>query len=500
MTEARWQRCVELNTRGAELSQAGDHQAAAETLDEAYRETFQYQDIEALILRAAIAGNRAGVAATLGDFDGALRWSTETIELARGIESQAGNSYGTAAFRANALGTRAQYLRFRSQYAEALADLDEAFDALELVTAGREHIAVSLHAIRASVLAMSGRFQEGTAEAQSALDLAYETAPHYVPYAHMSLAEIADSTGDQAASTEHFRLARELFAATNDANGEATALLSLARLAHLGSRDDEAERLYAAAEGLLESIGNKQQLTTCLHGRAAVAVSRGQPREALAMLERIDAVSPVVRIATYQVQGSAFEALGDFDNADERYHAARELAEQAGLWHTTLTTDWWWAETMIRRATDPELYRRALDRALPAALAAEALRHRFSPGPLRERWVALAAAPATRAAFTVIAALGEVELAVAYIDHVTATVSLQPSQSAATEPLAPNEFIPLPFAASALVGPAFPLPDLDLPPRVRVEPDVPSALDKWIDLAEQRYGFAVRSNEVIRSW
>ncbi|MFI7672059.1 hypothetical protein [Actinophytocola sp. NPDC049390] len=510
----RWRRCVELNAQGAELVQSGDLRAAAATLDEAYRETLvpdesEDGDVEALVCRAAIAGNRAGLAATLGDFDDALRLSTESIDLAREIEARVGDEYGTTADRIGALTTRAQYLRYKSRYAEALRDLDEAAEAVP----GDGPAAVSLHHVRATVLAAAGRFEEAVAAAGTALDVAGRVAPHLSPYPHMTLADIAEATGDAAVSAEHLDLARVLFATVGDANGEAAALLGLARLSYLDGQNDVADERYGAAEELFARIGNTLQLTTCLHGRAAVAVSRGEPRTALTLLDRVlDALgpdpAPIPLVATYHVQGGALEALGEFAEAEQRYRAARESSERAGLWHAALGMDWWLADALARwAATVPtederrELRRRSLDLALPAALAAEALRQRFAPGPMRERWVALAAAPATRAALAAIAALDDVELAGAYLDHLAAAVSLpgESAQSSGARPVRPDEVVTLPAPAPG-TGPACGPHAFALPPRVRLDPDVRSVLDDWIDLAEARYALAVRSTEAVRSW
>lgn len=533
----RWHRCVTLNAQAAQVAQSGDFRTAAALFDEAYAETLRADgDVEALICRSAVVGNRAGLAAMMGDFDEALRASTETITLATQIESMVGNAYGTIADRVNALITRAQYLRYRARFAEALDDLDAAFSALDSVTVNRELITVSLHTVRASVLVAAGRFTEGAVEARATLELAHEFAPHMAPYAHMTLAEIAGSTGDNTTSADHFFLARELFAAIGDANGQATAALSLARLAYLDSRFDDADELYSEAEKLFELLGNNLQLVTCRHGRAAVAVSRGRPAEALVLLDQVldslgSEAAPVALIATYQVQGSALETMDDFAGAEVCYRKARELSEQSGQWHATLVMDWWRAEAFARWAatvhSDEErhaLRRQALDLALPAALAAEAARQRFSPGPMRERWIALAAAPATRAALMAIASLGDIELASAYIDHSAGTVSLraESAQSVHSGPSARDEVLTivpaefsgpttteddevshLPFAASAIAGGAESWTGsagFVLPPRVRVHPETPSPLDNWIDITEERYGFPVRSKEVVRSW
>lgn len=399
-----------------------------------------------------------------------------------------------------------------AERATALVNLAAAVDpeqALDLLAeAARYADTVELRAVRARVLAAAGRFGEAATEATAALDLAYAAAPHLAASLHTTLAEIAGSTGDLADSAEHHALARDLSAATGDRATEAGAVLSLARLAYLGSDNDRADALYTEAEGLLHD--DPHRLAVCLHGRAAVAISRGRPEDALRLLDRVRdrLATPVEVIALHQVRGGALEALGDYAGADEEYAAACAVGERAGLWHVALGIAWWRADALIRSATapDPDLGRRALDLALPAALAAEAVRHRFAHGPLRERWIALAAAPATRAAFAAIGMLGDVHLAAAYVDHLTATATLhtEAAQAVSREELVTLPEPPadhLPYAASFLTVVSTDLAvDFPLPPRVRVDPSTPSALDSWIDVAERRYGFPVRSAEAVASW
>ncbi|HEX6347375.1 hypothetical protein [Umezawaea sp.] len=487
-----WQACVALNVRGTALARAGDVRGAVAAFEAAYRATLLSEDAEAVVSRAAVAGNLAGLV-------DAVRWSTEAIELARSVPEQAGSS----GVLVNALLVRAQHLGHASRATEALADLDEA---------SRFADTVELRAVRARVLATNGRFGEASTEATAALDLAHAGEPHLAAGLHVTLAEIAGSTGDLAGSAEHHALARDLAAATGDRPTEAGALLSLARLAYLGSDGDRAEALYAEASDLLHD--DPRGLAVCLHGRAAVAISRGAPAEALPLLDEVsdrlgEQATPVERIALHQVRGSAREALGDHAGADEEYASATAVSEAAGLRHVAIGIAWWRADAILRSATaaDVDLCRRALDLALPAALAAEAVRHRFAHGPLRERWIALAAAPATRAAFAAIGSLGDVRLAAAYVDHLTATVSLHTdgAHAVAREDLvtlpAPPAEDHLPYAASfPRVASADLAADLVLPPRVRVDPATPSELDPWIDLAQRRYGLPVRSAEAVSSW
>lgn len=63
----------------------------------------------------------------------------------------------------------------------------------------------------------------------------------------------------------------------------------------------------------------------------------------------------------------------------------------------------------------------------------------------------------------------------------------------------------LPFAAGAALTAideteSFPVSGFGLPPRLRIDPDRSAVLSDWIDRAEERYGFPVRTREEIDSW
>jgi tetratricopeptide (TPR) repeat protein len=494
----RWK---ELHNGGAELVQAGDLAGAQEAFEAACLEARSDEE------RASTLVNLSAVVDMGGDPFRAAELLTEAIELATPM-------LGVA------LATRADIYMRLGQWDEAWQDLDDAHadaefipeEFLRAVTAG-------MHASWAAALVWTGQFGEAAAAAKKALDLAYQDSPQLAPAVHRTLAEIAGSTGDLAGSVEHHSLALELCTALNDEAGAALSTLSLARLAYLSSDNDRAETLYDEAEQLFLAVGEERGRAICAHGRAGVKISRGQAREALELLDQVVDVLdelPTERVAVYQVQGAALETLGDYAQADERYAAAMTASEQAELWHVAIGIAWWRADALVRWASTVsgeqrrELSRRALDLALPAALAAEAVRQRFAHGPLRERWVALATAPATRSAFEAISAVEDVQLAAEYIDHIAGTVSLQAGPalvrdellSFPTPPPAPET--ELPYAASffATTGtdPEFPSSGFSLPPRVRVDPAVPSTLDRWIDVAEQRYGFPVRSAQTVASW
>ncbi|MEU4762139.1 hypothetical protein AB0H12_02715 [Actinosynnema sp. NPDC023794] len=519
----RWRRFVELNAEGAVLLSSGDRAAARVAFEAAYRETLEaphrdpatVDDVEAVVCRAGVAGNLAGVADHPRE---AVRWSTEAIEAARTALTIVGDAYGSASVLVNALISRAAARLNQTHLPDALTDLDEALDLVTEVD-NAEPVRATVRATRARVLATGGWFAEAADEARTALDLAYTSAPAMAASVHATLAEITSATGDLPGAVEHLALARDLSAATGDVAGVATALISSARLAYLASDTDRADALYGEAEALLAD--DPRRRAACLHGRAAVAVLRGEPREALALSDRalalLGTATPLESLSLHQVRGSAFEAAQEFAEAESCYAEAAALCEAAGLWHVALGMAWWRADALIRRAATTtgderqQLGRRALDLALPAALASEAIRQRFPHGPLRERWVALASAPATRSAFLAIRALGDSTLAAEYIDHLAGAVSLH-AEGITTPveradliglPEPPTAGTHLPYAASGFAtgtDPAFPSTGFELPPRVRLDPATPTALDAWIDVAERRYGFAVRSERAVASW
>ncbi|PSL53754.1 tetratricopeptide repeat protein [Saccharothrix carnea] len=473
-------------------------------------------DIEALVCRAGVAGNLAGVA---DHPEEAVRWSTEAVEAARGALALVGDAYGSATVLVNALISRAAARHAQTRHPEALTDLDGALEVVAASAEGGESLEATIRATRARVLATGGWFAEAAEEGRVALDLAYTAAPELAASVHLTLAEVTSATGDLPGAAEHLGLARDLSAATGDVDGETTALLSSARLAYLASDVDRADALYDEAEALITDDPNR--LLACLNGRAAVEVLRGRPHEALRCSDRALALlttttSPLATLAVHQVRGSAFESAGRFAEAEACYAEASARCEEAGLWHVALGMAWWRADALVRRAAATtgnerrQLGRKALDLALPAALASEAVRQRFPHGPLRERWVALASAPATRSAFLAIRAVEDTALAAQYIDHIAGAVSLRAESTAPVErgeliglPAPPPTTTHLPYAAAGFATGtdlSFPAAGFELPPRVRPDPAVRTALDDWIDVAEQRYGLPVRSERAVPSW
>ncbi|GAA2786054.1 tetratricopeptide repeat protein [Crossiella cryophila] len=541
-----WQRWKRLHNKGALQASRGNLKAANRLVRKAYELTLAAPgDPEALARRAQTLINLAN----LTEGREAIELVNTAIGLTHECEALVGDEFGTVSLRATLFAVRAMTVLNTGEWREPLADLRRSLElepanevaqpvlghllswlnqlaterrhyaefakAREILDAGLEAVAwfplpqeqgmAVLLSTRAMVLAAAGDYAESATDAEAAMALAERVAPELIPNIHLALAEVADGTGDQATSGEHLHLARELFAAIGEAEGEAIALNSLGRLAHLNSRDDEALAHYTAAAKLGADPWHQ---VVSQFGRAAIAVIQSRPEEALRLLDEMPADSPRFRTAVLQVRGNAYETMAEFAKADECLDQARALCVDNGMWHMALTLDSWRSGALHRRAAygvpPADLVAPALDLALPAALAAEAARRRFRAGPMRERWIAQAAAPATKAALVAIGATLDEQLVVAYLDHLAAAVSL-PGQSAEPAEIDHSALLSLPTPEDlALVasgeGEPLPVPELLLPPRVRANTAVPSRLDPWLDLAEQRYGIQVRSAEVVRSW
>ncbi|SOD63362.1 hypothetical protein SAMN06297387_11094 [Streptomyces zhaozhouensis] len=552
----RWRRCTLLNAEGVRLALAGRLEEADQVLAAAERATRTVGGgLDTLVCRAGVLLNRVGVAESTGDLGNALALADEAIALLERVVAEApddgrddgggggggagpgdgtGGGGGQLGQLLGARNLRAALLRESGRHAAALAELDRVEAASPaLGDAERPTVEVWALLLRATVASALGRLAEADAAGRAALALAQERVPALTPRIHVLLADLAGTLGDTSTSEERFALAGELFAVLGDAGGEAATLASLGRNAYLAGDWETADARFARAEALVTGEGHAAQLAACRLGRAAVAVSSGRAAAGLDLLDTARAAlgaeaTPLRRIAFHQVRGGALAALGRFPEADDEVLAARRLAEESQGWHVALTLDWWRADAHARWAASlpPDergpVLERALATAVPAALAAEAARQFFAAGGDRERWVALAAAPALRAALLATRNAGRPTLAVALLDHLTATASLSadaregavPTPGASAPPDVTD--VPLPrhepltgdrlsYAAAALGlatggDPAFPAPRLALPPRVRVVPGTPSELEPWMERAEQVYGFPVRAPEAVRAW
>jgi hypothetical protein len=165
-----------------------------------------------------------------------------------------------------------------------------------------------------------------------------------------------------------------------------------------------------------------------------------------------------------------------------------------------------------KRRKQYRLLQKALTLALPSALATDAIRHQFAPGHARERWAATVANPAMWHALNLAMMLQDGALISELLEHMSATVSLHaPADASMSEPFLPEPLTPqmfegeleLSYTASALItglSGDFPAARFALPPRLLVNPNRPSHLEPWIQETERRYGFPIRSDDVVQAW
>lgn len=466
---------------------AGDLDAARPLLKQAVDSTSD--DV-----RARALGNLAAVALDEGEVEEAIRFARAAVRIdAPGVREAAAALLGCA-------------LLLAARYDEALAALSEV-----------DGSALAAHT-RARALVALGRPAEAEPAARAALDL----AP--TPGVLVTLALAGQATGDPDAA-DHVELAAELrTGASNPLERE-----DLARFA-LGAGDlDAADRHYdLAAEGFA-ALGLESRAAHCLVGRAAVAVRRTQLTKANRLLRK--AVKALVRagddlalIECHTIHGRMLLSARLHRAAEDSFLAARALAVRHEAWHEAARIDAGRAEAALgsigrltRGSTRADRLGSALNLALPAALATDALRHRFAPGAARERWVRTVSEPVFALALRIIAELGWSNLAMEVVENKAAGVAPDTGKSTVESlPEVPVLRSPyrmadageqLPYAAAALTAGLRTGPDstpiaagFAVPPMIEVMPSGESLLEPWIDAARERYHLQVRSTEQVRAW
>jgi hypothetical protein len=240
------------------------------------------------------------------------------------------------------------------------------------------------------------------------------------------------------------------------------------------------------------------EVAECRMSRAVIALRQQRFSDAVAdvtaalgTLRDAGAVRALIECHLVHAQVT-FVMTGDVGQTEDAFLRGRELAVAAGIWHEVARIDHSRAQLVVDAAelADPatrvEMHQRVLPLAVMAALAADGFRHRYSPGPVRERWARCVAAPARSLALRVAAALGSGELVFLLVEYFSAGVSLRAG--------APDEPDPQ----------RYPDPDLGsrlaLPPRLRLLPGDDTVLDALVTQVEQEYHLPLRSSEVVRSW
>jgi tetratricopeptide (TPR) repeat protein len=226
-------------------------------------------------------------------------------------------------------------------------------------------------------------------------------------------------------------------------------------------------------------------------------------------------------------------AEGGWTAAKEHAGRAQESARASGEWLECLRADFVTATIDHARGDDP---RAALELLLPVALAAQEYRFEFASPEARTAWASGVAGPATELLMALLTQLGETRLAAELIERTCAvgaytedrTLDLtgagptldhvagigRPEWSETAEPVGsspqpvatprvstPSETVDdrLPLAALGAVTSGLPL-RLAPPPELRWSPREPMELDRWLDLAAERYHLRRQTTGAVATW
>ncbi|MFE3224076.1 tetratricopeptide repeat protein [Nocardia sp. NPDC059228] len=409
-----------------------------------------------------------------------------------------------------------------SQAMQNLGDLDGAQEALERARSALDR-ADAPGDLRLACLVSSTAVALHRQHWWRALDLAVESLdaarrfdPERVGHPLMNLAAAHFETGRWELAQDFAGQALAAFAAVNDSAGVAETRQNLALMYTRTGSFDEAEPLLAAAQEHFEAAGAAHRAGIGLKVMGFIAEHRGRPevaqaryREALRRFEEsgavIDAADVRLRVAT-----TAF-AAGRFEEGESELAAARVIYAVRGLGLHCAQLDYWHAgllEPLVAQV--PGLLARAVDLAVPAALALDAVRYELPDGAQRDTWNRRIVNPALRLAFRYSYLAGDARLVADLIENQCAGTIVDIDRLSAEPPAPLDLFQPFePPSESAAVQDALQLGTalaavaagaglpVSPPPRVSVPPDGHIALSAWLAAAEQRYGRRVRAERVI---
>ncbi|MEU0788492.1 hypothetical protein ABZ342_00405 [Amycolatopsis sp. NPDC005961] len=194
-------------------------------------------------------------------------------------------------------------------------------------------------------------------------------------------------------------------------------------------------------------------------------------------------------------------ADGDWTTAEEHATRAWESARASGEWLECLHTDFVAATIGYARGDD---LRALLDLLLPLALAAADYRFEFASPRARTAWARDVAGPATELVMALLMRLREPRLAAELVERTCAVGAYTEGPALElTGTVPPLEGAPdgdrLPLAALGSVTASLPL-RLAPPPALRWSPASPMELDRWLDIAAERYSLPPKETPVVRTW
>lgn len=464
---------------------------------------------EAHLLRAQMRYTLARAALDRGDQAGA---AAEAEQGLRSADKAAAMGDARAAFeQVMLLITRAEIRTIADDPSGAIDDLTRA-EELEDSSGHPQWGEAQVHLRLALQYAMqeAGLFDESERQAKAALDLASQHEPWLVPAALERMAMIRRLTGASDEAEHHLRAA-EAIARTQDIGGPQRAELarSLASRALETGDLDAATRHLDEAEREFLAIGDVRRAAYAAVGRADVLRQRGEydraieaSRRAVEEAERLGETT--AQIEAYSVLGMALDESGRSAEAIDAHDEAQGIADDADDVLELIRIDMRRAVAAFNAgmraaqsgaafgaaghggsAERDDYLGLAVDIAVPAALAADAVRFDMEPGPIRESWTAQISGPVLDAALRTLTARGDGDEIAALLEYVAASASVDPE---------PHD------AGAAQERPETLLDHLDAPPFVQTDPEGGTAIDWALELAESRYGFAPRSSEEVTAW
>ncbi|MDO3649434.1 tetratricopeptide repeat protein [Nocardia mangyaensis] len=410
-----------------------------------------------------------------------------------------------------------------SQALQHLGELDAAQEALEQA---REELADDADqgflrvACLLSLTAVALHRQQWARAAELAtesLGVTERFAPELVGHPLVNLAASSFEIGRHELALDFARQGLAAFVAAGEEAAVAETRQNLAIMLVRAGHYDEAEEPLRAGQQFFDraGLGHRSGIGAktagfLAEGRGELATARSSYQQALDYFDAtgavLDAADVRLRLATVSC------AEGDLTRGEELLAESFAVYSAHGLGMHCAQLDYWHAEllrTAIEQAPqpDPELLARAVDLAVPAALAIDAVRHTLPNGNQRAHWHRTVAEPAMRLAFHCAALSGDGELVADLIDsqcagttldlaafHDTAAPTLEfqlIDPTVVERPAAPalqlgNALADVAAAAGVPVAP---------PPRLVSNGRI--VLSAFITHAEERYGRRVRDERVI---
>lgn len=494
--------------RGTELLQAGATAMESGELREALRIFEHAVTVETGDLRVCAIVDAAVVIDRLGDHAAAVARFQEALGQ---MPSHAPRLHPGA-------------LIGMSQALQNLGDLDGAQDALERarrllsVADAPEDLRLACLVSSTAVALHRQQWSHAIDLANESLDAATRFAPELAGHPFMNLAAAHFETGRWELALDFANQALAAFDAAEDPVGVAETQQNLALMYTRSGLFDDAEPLLTASQRHFDEAGVAHRAGIGLKVMGFIADHRGSAAEAnlnyRAALSRFEESGAVIDAADVRIRlaSSAF-AAGRYDEGEAELASARATYAAHGLGLHCAQLDFWHAGLLEPLVTNvPGLLAKAVDLAVPAALALDAIRCELPDGAQRDTWNRRVVDPALRLAFRYSYLAGDAGLVADLIENQCAGTTLDITRLPAAPAPAPLDLVDPPtppFTASGPVHAALQLGTamaavaagaglpVTPPPRVSVPPDGHIALAAWLDAAESRYGRRLRTDRVI---